>query len=486
MKIKFDDYILNEEASIRFPNSLDFWHSKGKKGKDVVVFTHNDLDGIFSAIAMKEYLSNRGFTICGYCVMDYETGWRDITIDKTYINVCVDYAEDNKDLDLYIDHHMEEGDLYKKSESSIKMLSDSCYGLITRILGMPTDKYIISVISMIDAAKYDEYNVDIKTILNFNLEDIMKEKNARLIFAGAFNQLIKRSDYRTIIEVIHNGTLSIYKIFKLFKILYPMNNLKVKRGVDKDEMRNLIMTGGEDPINLMATGDLQDIPPFVLDSKTRLDKMTDKTAGFMEKPFIYSLDDFQNFYWDENNRKFKFDGFVVIKNLVYVPVGSWANALRARALIEKTLGRHDKGIQFILLDYGASLQMAAYKNIDTMTNLPVLRGGEILNDLDKYTRFLLNFVLPRQFEFKYVGAKGGGHRGIGNLSNILGKCEKAGPFYGVKFMDLMKNWIIHDTTGIKWKLNLVWNEVPAERAPAKEKVMNQKLMMTGNIRKVKI
>jgi hypothetical protein len=475
---EFINFAINEEASIRFPSDLEYWTKKGKKGKECIIYTHDDMDGIFSGIAMKEYLLAHGFTIAGYAVVNYTDGWKVFTLDKTYINVCVDYAEDNKDLDLYIDHHMEEGDLYKKSEMSIKMSSDSCYGLITHILGMPTDKYIIEVISMIDAAKYDEYKVDIKTILNFTLEDIMKEKNPRLVFAGAFNQLVKRSDFRTIIEVVHNGTLSIFKIFKLFKILYPLNNLKIKRGSDKDVIRTRLLRGESDP-------DVLDIPKFVQDSKTRMGQMMDKTSGTYDKPVIYSVDDFNSFFWNDKEKKYKFDGFAVIKNLVYVPVGTWANALRARALIEKVLGKRDKIVQFILLDYGSSLQIAAYRNMDSMPNLPVLKGGETLNDLDKYTRFLVNFVLPKFFNFKYAGAKAGGHKGIGNLSNILGKCDTQ-PFSGVKYMDIMKNWIIEDITGIKWQLNLVWNENVAEQKEGKEKVINQKLMMVPEIRKVNI
>lgn len=484
---EFHNFALNEEAAVRIPSDIEYWRKKGKKGKDVVLFTHDDMDGIFSAIAMKEYLLAHGFNVVGYGVVNYTDGWKVFNIDTSYINICVDYAEDNEKLDVYIDHHMEEGEAYKKSEFSIKMQSDSCYGLITRVLGMPTDKNIISVISMIDAAKYDEYEVDIKTILNFNLRDILQEKNPRLVFAGAFNQLIKRSDYKTIIEVVHNGNLSIYKIFKLFKIFYPLNNLSVKRGADKEDIRGRILTGRE----LDDPEELKGIPEFVPDSKERIGKMMGKTAGVMgaDRPVIYNIDDFETFYWNEGEKKFKFDGFVLFKNMVYVPVGTWANALRARALIEKTLGKRDKNIQFILLDYGASLQIAAYKNIDKMEKLPILRGGEVLDDLDKYTRFLLNFVLRRQFAFKYEGAKAGGHKGIGNLSNILGKCEKP-PFEGVKFMDLMKNWIIHDITGAKWRTGLIWNENPPEDRTEKEKVVNQRLMMVDDpdkwIRKVNL
>lgn len=478
---KFDNFALNEESSIRFPNSLEYWTKKGKKGKEVILYTHDDMDGIFSAVAMKEYLIAHGFTIKGYGVVNYTDGWKVFTLDTQYINICVDYAEDHPDLDLYIDHHMEEGEVYKKSEMSIKMKSDSCYGLVSILLGMPTDKMILSVISMIDAAKYDEYGVDIKTILNFTIPDILKEKNPRLVFAGAFNQLLKRSDYKTIIEVVHNGSLSIYKIFQLFKILYPLNNISVKRGTNKDEVRRELLAG----INPDYIEGLKEIPAFVPDSMDRISKMMSRATGNYDKPDIYSVEDFKNFYWSDAENKFKFDGFAVIKNLVYVPVGTWANALRARALVEKVLGRHDRKIKFMLLDYGASLQIASYKNIDSTENLPILKGGEVLNDLDKYTRFLLNFVLPRYFDFKYHGAKAGGHKGIGNLSNILGFCEKE-PFNGIKYLDIMKNWIIQDITGIKWKLNLVWNANPPAESREVEKIINQKLMMVDQIRKINI
>lgn len=482
MITKINNFLLNEEeSSIRFPNSLEYWRNKGKIGKTCMIYTHDDLDGIFSAIVMKEYLLSRGFTIAGYGIVNYTDGWKIFDLDKKYINISVDYAEDHPDLDLYIDHHMDEGDIYKKSEMSIKMKSDSCYGLLCVLLGIPTDRMILSVISMIDAAKYDDYGVNIQTILNFDINDILKEKNPRLVFAGAFNQLIKRSDYKTIIEVIHNGNLSIYKIFKLFKILYPLNNIMTKRGSDKDDIRNQLLIG-ENP-DLIE--DLKEIPKFVQDSKKRINKMSSMTIGEVDKPLIYDSDQFKDMFWSEAEGKFKFKGFVIIKNLVYVPVGTWANALRARALIEKTLKHHDKRIQFILLDYGASLQIASYRNMDEMTNFPKLKGGEVLDDLDKYTKFLANFVLPRFFGFKFEGIKAGGHKGIGNLSNILGYCSVP-KFNGIKFIDIMKNWIIHDVTGIKWKLNMKWNEnEPEERKPI-EKIINQKQMMINQIRKINL
>jgi len=478
----YNNFRVNEEASsIKFPSSLDYWVKKGKRGKEVVLYTHDDMDGIFSAIAMKEYLLSHGFTIHAYGVVNYTDSWKIHEIDTSYINVCVDFSEDHPDLDLYIDHHMEEGELYKKSPHSIKMKSDSCYGLVTYLLGMPTDSMILSVISMIDAAKYDNYNVDVKTILNFNLSDIIRSKDPRLVFAGAFNQLIKRSDYKTIIEVIHNSNLSIYKIFQLFKILYPLNNIKVKRGANKDEIRKRVISG----LALDDPEELKDIPQFVPDSIDRIGKMIGRTVGNYAKPEINSFEDFENAYWNPAENRYKFDGFVVLKNLVYVPVGTWANALRARALIETVLGENDKDIQFILLDYGSSVQIASYKDIDSTRNLPILPGGEVLNDLDAYTKFLLEFVLKKVFRMENDAAKAGGHKGIGTLSNILGR-HNIPPFHDIRFLDIMKNWIIQDITGIRWKLNMKWNENPPEERPVKDKIMNQRLMKVDAIRQINL
>ena len=109
MRIKFKDYIVREEmAAIRIPSDVEYWKKKGKRGKDCIIFTHNDLDGIYSAIAMKEYLLNHGFKISGFGVIDYSDGWKIFNIDKTYINISVDYAEDNPDLDIYMDHHIDD------------------------------------------------------------------------------------------------------------------------------------------------------------------------------------------------------------------------------------------------------------------------------------------------------------------------------------------------------------------------------------------
>lgn len=480
MRVKFRDFVLvnEEELQIKIPTSKEYWISKGKKGKECVIYTHDDLDGIYSAVAMKEYLISHGFTISGYGIIDYTEGWNAFEIDQSYINISLDFGEDNRKLDVYLDHHMDD-DFEKKSEISVKYKSDSCYGLICHLLGIPTDKMALSVISMVDAAKYIEYGVDIRDILNFDLRTALTKENPRLFIAATFNQLIKRSDYRTLIEVVHNGTTSILNIFNLFKYFYPLNNISFKRGVDKDFIRTELIRGV--PPNIFSE-EIRNIPEFVLDSKSRISGMVSKATGVDPKEIINSMDQFIRKFWSEPDRKFKFDGFVVLKNLAYFPSGTSANALRARSLLRKLFGEKGDFIQFILLDYNSSLQICDYNGIDNEKNLPVLKNGEVLDDLNEYTRDLVRNVLRYEFHYFYEKAKGGGHKGIGNLSNIVGRCQKK-PYVGVKIIDLMKNRIISDITGMKWDPGLVWNINEPEDRIAEPIDVNKKLMMTNQIRK---
>jgi hypothetical protein len=131
------------------------------------------------------------------------------------------------------------------------------------------------------------------------------------------------------------------------------------------------------------------------------------------------------------------------------------------------------------------VQIASYKSIENTKNLPRLPGGEILNDLDAYTKFLLQFVLNKVFGMKNDSSKAGGHKGIGTLSNILGRYNSP-PFNDIRYLDIMKNWIIQDITGIRWKLNMKWNENPPEERQIKDRVINQKLMTIPQIRKINI
>jgi single-stranded DNA-specific DHH superfamily exonuclease len=81
-----------EEAAPRLPKSEEYWIKKGKEGKSVALYTHDDMDGIFSAIEVKKYLLNAGFKIVKYGVLNYSEGWKYTSLDPKLINVVVDFA----------------------------------------------------------------------------------------------------------------------------------------------------------------------------------------------------------------------------------------------------------------------------------------------------------------------------------------------------------------------------------------------------------
>jgi hypothetical protein len=479
--------LLNEESSPRLPKSEDYWLKKGKKGKFVALYTHDDMDGIFCAIEVKKYLLNKGFTIVKYGILNYTEGWKYTTLDPTLINVVLDFASmprDEKDdrIDYYLDHHglFSADDLEKYKSSPVqKKKTDSGYEAVCQALGVPQDSLQLDVIDMIDSAKYDEYEVPWQRLLDFNLSEIKKSKNKRLEFGAAFNQFLKRSDTKTIISVIENcPDASIYAIFNTMKKVYPEHNV-IMGGPRKGEKKD-----------------------FIEDSKWRLGEMQKKTRGSMSSKKTYNTQaEFTNQF--KNGQYLQMDGYQKIGDLVYVPTGTWANALRARVIVEKDFndGVLDSEPNFILLQYGGTLQVCAYKKINTIENLPILKGGKIVDDLGKYmTELLQNFQ-------KHLGyhnpdttlgqdeiTVSGGHGGIGSISNIYGKSgAKTGSedekiveltlYDGLKYVDMFKNKIISDLSGVPFNLSLKWSE-PVEYFNPKEPAMDNKVIATKDVTKL--
>lgn len=537
--LNYKGFLKLNESAPSINTSLEHWKNKGKIGKDVMLYFHNDLDGIFSAIVMQNWLKDKGFNIIGYGLVEYQEGWTKTTLNPEYINIALDYAEDVPGIDIYIDHHghFVEGDFV--GGSSIKTETGSAYEGICRQLGVPTDSLTLDVIDMVDSAKYDDYEIDIKEVLNFNYETFKKAKNVRLAFAAAFNQLIKRSDYKTFIEVVANATSgpSIYNIFRLFKIFYPKNNPITTRGGEK-----------------RITGYKAMVP----DAEQRLARMKEQTRGSGEKTYISSQKEFKIRWTDPSTEAIKPSGFQILGQLVFVPTGTWANPIRARAIVENAISKNDlpditykiigplsdavseldgqkasligdidkkspteatldvkkivtpdddiEGIEgtvevkgnninflakqplfWIMLQYGGSLQVCSFHKLEKypMKYLPRLKDGTIVKDLGEYTEKLLdNFKMELWYDNDET--KAGGHTGIGNISNITGTYEgsKYKNLQGVKFIDLFKNKMIQDLSLIPWpNIGMVWNPNP-KPSKTKPTAMDHNVMMTKDIRKL--
>jgi hypothetical protein len=461
---------INEEKSLRTPSiDEEYWIKKGKDGKKVALYTHDDMDGIACAIEMKKWLLNNGFEIVKYGIVNYSEGWKYTTLDPKLINIVLDFANmpgDERDelVDYYLDHHglFSATDLDKYKDSPVKKLAtSSAYEALCIVLGLPQDELVVSVIDMIDAAKYQDYGVDWQRLLDFNIADIKKSDKKRLEFAAAFNQFLKRSDVKTLISVIVNcKDVSIYGIFNAMKNLYPEHN-KFPRGGKKD---------------------------FMVDSDWRLSTMQKRTRGTGEKQTIKSQQEFLNNFWIGG--KLNFDGYFKIGDLVFVPTGTWANALRARTIVEKDFkdGKLDSEPKFILLQYGGTLQVCAYKKMSQTEGLPTYKDGKTIDDLGVYmTSLLTNFKqhLGYYDPDTSIGQDeitvSGGHGGIGSISNIFGTCD-VNPYQGLRFIDMFKNKIINDLSGVKFTIGQKWGD-PLEQK-VKEPEMDNKVISAEDVTKL--
>jgi len=491
-----------KSSAPRIPNDIKYWQKKGKTGKDVCIFLHDDLDGLTSAILMKNYLLSKGFTIKKIGIINYQDSWNAFELDPKLINIALDFSEDAEGLDIYIDHHSQFTDETRINKTSIKTVTDSAAEGIALQLGIPLSKETLDWISMIDSAKYSEYNVDIKNILEFDLNKIKNLPNAKMNFAASFNQLIKRSDYKTFIEIVNASEYpSIYNIFRLFKLFYPQNNPNWKNGEEPD-----FLTDAHDRLGKMynkTRGDLCDV-------FGKPNKGFERTAnGIIKKRYMDQKDFWKDFseskpdpdvwsytigeedYVDPNDSKnfrwqVKTGVYQLIGNLMYIPSGTWANSLRAKAIFcqDQKLGvvPNDSKLNFVLIQYGNSLQLADLTNrIDKMKDedLPRLKNGYIIRHLGDYmTTLVNNFKEHLQYTDKRIMS--GGHCGIGTISNIFEKCEMP-KYEGIKYLDMLKNKIISDFSGIKWLISMVWNENETQYDYL-EKTINKKVLGINEIR----
>jgi hypothetical protein len=478
---KFNNFnLIKEEASPRLPKSEEYWLKRGKVGKKVALYTHDDMDGIYTAIVVKNYLLNAGFEIVKYGILNYSEGWKYTTLDPELINVVLDFANmpgDERDdmIDYYLDHHgvftPEELEKYKNSPVQ-KKKTGSAYEAACQALGVPQDALTVEVIDMIDSAKYQDYGVSWDRLLDWNLADIKNSDKRRLEFGAAFNQFLKRADHKTIISVIENcPDASIYAIFNVMKKVYPEHNIS-NFGATKGEKKD-----------------------FLKDSEWRLDQMQKRTRGkeftanaHMKKAYNSQAEFVAKF---KSGNLIKIDGYQLIGDLVYVPTGTWANALRARTIVERDFkaGHIEHEPKFILLQYGGTLQVCSYKKMEELENeLPVLKNGEVVNDLGKYMTNLLNnfkkhlgYHSPDTSIGQDEITVSGGHGGIGSISNIFGTCGVP-PYENQRFIDMFKNKIISDLSGVAFNLNLKWSE-PAEFNP-KEPDMNNKVLNADDVTKL--
>ena len=156
--------ILNE-SGIRDINDL------AKRYPMAKIYFHQDLDGVTTALAMKNYLENNGIKVVDAEIIQY--GGKEFAIHKPegegeIMPVLVDFAHGKPMFVIHTDHHdsqagVEQGTAtnFKSSRSNVETISQS---ISPRDIFSQDD---IETISMIDSADYAKYDITPEQVVQY-------------------------------------------------------------------------------------------------------------------------------------------------------------------------------------------------------------------------------------------------------------------------------------------------------------------------------
>ena len=160
--------ILNE-SGIRDINKL------AKRYQMAKIYFHQDLDGVTTALAMKNYLENNGIKVVDAEIIQY--GGKEFAIHKPELEdeargeimpVLVDFAHGKPMFVIHTDHHDSQAGVekdtatnFKSSRSNVETISQSI---------SPTDIFSqddIETISMVDSADFAKHNITPEQVLQY-------------------------------------------------------------------------------------------------------------------------------------------------------------------------------------------------------------------------------------------------------------------------------------------------------------------------------
>ena len=164
------------ESGLRDINDLAKRYQKAK------IFYHQDLDGVVTALAMKEYLKKYGITTVDCEVIQY--GDREFAISKPdargdVMPVLVDFAHGKPMFKIHTDHHDRQPGAEETGTKSFRQ-SRSNVETISQVVS-PQEIFTaddIALISMVDSANYAVNDVSVDEVINY-LFQLDKDKSLR-------------------------------------------------------------------------------------------------------------------------------------------------------------------------------------------------------------------------------------------------------------------------------------------------------------------
>lgn len=190
-----------------------------KQYKYFELYFHQDLDGVFTAVGMKEYLKQYGLKLKNaipiqYGKQEYETKKPDVSSDT--MAVLVDFAHGHREFKIHIDHHdtqtgIEAGTStqFKHAASNTETLS----GLISSRDIYPASD--IKYINMIDNAEFLNNKVSpkdlVKSIFKKGKTTGESKKNMILVVNRLLSVYKNKNDF--MVNIVKDSSPSIYNIY---------------------------------------------------------------------------------------------------------------------------------------------------------------------------------------------------------------------------------------------------------------------------------
>jgi len=235
------------ESGIRNINALL------EKFKEAKIYFHQDLDGVTTAIAMRDYLENQGFKVVDCEVIQYgEKEWaiKKVDVESGIMPVLVDFAHGKVMFEIHTDHHDTQSGVEGHTSTSFKQ-AKSNVETISQIISpkeiFPNED--IFVISMVDSAKYAENKITPKMVMNF-VYKFDKDKSLRdnkILFGLVTNKLLLAyKNYPEFMEyLVMNSEPSLISIFNNIKKLAGERSFADIESMEKNQEEFLKQRGDE-------------------------------------------------------------------------------------------------------------------------------------------------------------------------------------------------------------------------------------------------
>jgi hypothetical protein len=222
---------LLKESGIRDINALAERYPKAE------IYFHQDLDGVTTAIAMREYLESYGIDVVDAHIIQY--GDKEFAVKKNdgegdTMPVLVDFAHGKVMFKIHTDHHDRQAGADETKSTSFRP-SRSNVETISQIVS-PKDVFYtddLSLISTVDSANYAVQNISVDQVINylFRLDKDSSATRNKMMMGLVANKLLLAFKNKPgfLEELVMTSTPS------LLNILLNIKRIMVEKGYASTE-----------------------------------------------------------------------------------------------------------------------------------------------------------------------------------------------------------------------------------------------------------